>query len=70
MTPAQREKLIVALIDCRIANIQNNSREAEWMGDVMNFGWIGYDKYSNEELLESAELLGIAGIPTLEELKS
>lgn len=58
MTPDQREKLIVAMIDCRIQNIRNNSDEEEWMADAMNFGWIGYDKHSDEELLEDAELFG------------
>ena len=58
MTPDQREKLIVAMIDCRIQNILNNSDEVNWMADVMNFGWIGYDKHSNGELIEDAELFG------------
>lgn len=63
-----KEKLITAMIDRRIQNILNNSDEVNWMADVMNFGWIGYDKHSNRELLESAKMLGIENIPTLEEL--
>lgn len=59
MTPEQREKLIDALIDARIQNIRNNSDEEWWMADVMNFGWIGYIEYTDEELLEDAELLGV-----------
>lgn len=67
---AVKEKLITDMIDCRITNIRNNSDEIGWMADVMNFGWIGYDKHTDEELLVSAEMLGIENIPTLEELKS
>lgn len=67
---AIKEKLIIAMIDCRIQNILNNSAEAEWMADVMNFGWIGYDNHTDEELIEQAEILGIGGIPTLEELEA
>lgn len=58
LTEEQREKLIVALIDCRIANIRNCSCESEWMADVMNFGWIGYDKHTDDELFEDAGNLG------------
>ena len=58
MSPDQREKLIVAMIDCRIQNIRNNSVEEEWMTDIMNFGWVGYDNNTDEELLEDAELFG------------
>ena len=69
---AAKEKLITDLIDRRIANIRDMSMEEEWMADVMNFGWIGYDKHSDEELLENAESL-LDGpddyIPSLEELK-
>lgn len=65
-----KEKLIIDMIDQRITNIRNNSDEIGWMADAMNFGWVGYDKHTDEELLESAELLGIENIPTLEELKS
>lgn len=65
-----KEKLIIDMIDQRITNIRNNSDEIGWMADVMNFGWVGYDKYTDEELIENAELLGIENIPTLEELKS
>lgn len=64
-----KEKLITAMIDRRIQNIRNNSAETEWMAEVMNVGCIGYDNHSNEELIEQAEMLGINGIPTLEELK-
>ena len=67
---AAKEKLIVALIDCRIQNIRNNSQEEEWMADVMNFGWVGYDKHTNAELIGDAEALGIEGIPSLDELSS
>lgn len=63
-----KEKLIIAMIDRRIQNILNNSDEVNWMADVMNFGWIGYDNHTDEELLKSAKQLGIGGIPTLEEL--
>ena len=66
---AVKEKLITDLIDCRIANIRNNSDEKEWMADVMNFGWVGYDKHSDEELIEQAEMLYLENIPSLEELK-
>ena len=66
---AVKEKLITDLIDCRIANIRNNSDEEEWMADVMNFGWVGYDKHSDEELIEQAEMLYLENIPSLEELK-
>lgn len=65
-----KEKLIIAMIDRRIQNILNNSDEVNWMADVMNFGWIGYDNQSNEELIEQAEMLGIDGVPTLEELEA
>lgn len=58
LTEEQREKLIVALIDCRIANILDRSAEVDWMADVMNFGWIGYDKHSDDELFEDAKNLG------------
>ncbi len=58
LTDEQREKLVVALIDCRIANILDTSSEVEWMADVMNFGWIGYDKHSDDELFEDAGNLG------------
>ena len=58
LTEEQREKLIVALIDCRMANIFNRSAEVDWMADVMNFGWIGYDKHSDDELFEDAGNLG------------
>ena len=67
---AVKEKLIVALIDCRIQNIKNNSDESNWMADVMNFGWVGYDKHTDEELIDAAEMLGIEDIPTLEELSA
>jgi hypothetical protein len=65
-----KEKLITAVVDCRIQNILNNSAEVEWMANAMNFGWIGYDNQSNEELIEQAEMLGIDGVPTLEELEA
>jgi len=65
-----KEKLIAAVVDCRIQNILNNSAEVEWMANAMNFGWIGYDNHSNEELIEQAEMLGIDGVPTLEELEA
>lgn len=58
LTEEQREKLIVALIDCRTANILDRSAEVDWMADVMNFGWIGYDKHSDDELFEDADNLG------------
>ena len=58
MSPDQREKLIVAMIDCRIQNIRNNSDEERWISDVMNFGWTGFDKHSDVDLLEVAELFG------------
>lgn len=58
LTEEQREKLIVALIDCRLQNIRNCSCEFEWIADVMNFGWIGYDKHSDDELFEDAGNLG------------
>ena len=41
---AVKEKLIIDMIDARIQNIRNNSMEEEWMADVMNFGWIGFDQ--------------------------
>ena len=66
---AVKEKLITDLIDCRIANIRNNSDEEEWMADVMNFGWVGYDKHSDEELIEQAEMLYLETIPSLEEVR-
>ena len=65
-----KEKLITAVVDYRIQNILNNSAEVEWMANAMNFGWIGYDNQSNEELIEQAEMLGIDGVPTLEELEA
>lgn len=65
---AVKEKLIIDMIDARIQNIRNNSMEEEWMADVMNFGWIGFDKHSDEELIETAELLGLENVPTLDEL--
>lgn len=65
-----KEKLITAIIDRRIQNILNNGDEVEWMADAMNFGWIGYDNHSNEELIEQAEMLDIDGVPTLEELEA
>lgn len=58
LTEEQREKLIVAMIDCRIASILDRSAEVDWMADVMNFGRIGYDKYSDDELFEDAWYLG------------
>ena len=58
LTDEQREKLIIALIDCRTANILDRSAEVDWMADVMNFGWVGYDKHSDDELFEDAENLG------------
>lgn len=58
MSPDQREKLIVAIIDCRIQNIRNNSDEERWIADVMNFGWTGFDKHSDADLLEVAGLFG------------
>ena len=64
-----KEQLILDLIECRIRNIRNNSMEESWMADVMNFGWIGYDKHSDEELIQDAENLGLDDIPTLEELQ-
>lgn len=64
-----KEKLITRMVDCKIQNIRNNSMEEEWIADVLNFGWNGYDKYSNEELLEEAQyLLEMEDLPTLEEL--
>jgi hypothetical protein len=64
-----KEQLILDLIELRIQNIRNNSMECEWMADVMNFGWIGYDKHTDQELIENAKWLGLENIPTLEELK-
>lgn len=66
---AIKEQLIIDMIDKRIENIRNNSLDYEWMADVMNFGWIGYDKHTDRELLEDAEFLEMENIPTLEELK-
>ena len=64
-----KETLITRMVDCKIQNIRNNSDEESWISDALNFGWQGYDKYSNEELLEEAEnLLGLEDLPTLEEL--
>lgn len=53
-----KETLILALIECRIQNIRDMSMEIEWMADVMNFGWVGYDKHTDEELLYDASMLG------------
>lgn len=66
---AVKEKLITDMINQRIQNIRNNCDEEEWMADVMNFGWVGYDRHSDEELIENAQLLGLENIPTLEELR-
>ena len=67
---AAKEKLITSLIDARIQNIRNNGAEEEWMADAMNFGWIGYDKHTKEELIEEAKMLEIEDVPTLEELNA
>lgn len=58
LSEKKKEKLITALIDCRLQNIRNNSSEAEWIADVMNFGWIGYDKHTDAEIFEDADNLG------------
>lgn len=58
------------MVDQRIRSIRDNGDETEWMADAINFGWVGYDKHTDEELIESAELLSIENIPTLEELKN
>ena len=65
-----KEKLIIAMIDKRLQYIREDKSADEWMADVMNFGWIGYDNHTDEELLENAEMLGIENIPTLEELQA
>lgn len=67
---AAKEKLITSLIDARIQNIRNNGAEEEWMADAMNFGWIGYDKHTNEELIYEAKMLDIEDVPTLDELNA
>ncbi|HNC84993.1 MAG TPA: hypothetical protein PK999_18210 [Nitrospira sp.] len=59
MSPEQRKKLIDTMIDTRIQNIRNNSDEEYWMADVMISGWIGYNKYTDKELLKDANLLGV-----------
>ena len=64
-----KEKLITRMVDCKLLNIQNLSMEEEWIADVLNYGWQGYDDYTNEELLEEArDLLEMDCLPTLEEL--
>lgn len=64
-----KEALITRMVDCKIQNIRNNSMEEEWIADVLNFGWQGYDSYTDEELLEEAkDLLELDDLPTLEEL--
>lgn len=65
---AVKEDLITRMVACRIQNIRNNSDEEQWISDALNFGWNGYDSYSNAELIEEAESLEIDDIPTLEEL--
>lgn len=67
---AAKEKLITSLIDVRIQNIRNNGAEEEWMADAMNFGWIGYDKHTNEELIGCAQDMDLEDVPTLEELNA
>lgn len=59
LTAEQRKKLTEALIECRVQNIRNNSAEAEWMADVMGFGWIGYDAHTDADLLSEAKELGV-----------
>ena len=64
-----KEKLITRMVDCKIQNIRNNSMEEEWIADALNFGWQGYETYTNEELLEEAKiLLEMDDLPTLGEL--
>lgn len=64
-----KEKLITRMVDCKIQNIRNISYEEEWIADVLNFGWQGYETYTDEELLEEAKnLLELDDLPTLEEL--
>lgn len=67
---AAKEKLITAMIDARIQNIRNDGAEEEWMADAMDFGWIGYDNHTDEELIEEAKMLEIEDVPTLEELNA
>jgi hypothetical protein len=64
-----KEALIIAMIERRLKYIRQDGTADEWMADVMNFGWIGFDKHTDEELLETAEILGIENPPTLEQLQ-
>ena len=66
---AAKEKLICRLIDCRIQNLLNNGAIEEWVADALNFGWVGYDKHSDEEILQCAEDLELDNLPLLEDLK-
>ena len=67
---AAKEKLITAIVDTRLQELRNNSCEEEWIADVVNYGWIGLDAYTDEELIEEAKMLDIEDVPTLEELNA
>lgn len=67
---AAKEKLITAIVDMRLQELRNNSCEEEWIADVVNYGWIGLDAYTDEELIEEAKMLEIEDVPTLEELNA
>jgi hypothetical protein len=65
----RKEQLIVDLIDMRIQNLRADRDTENWVAEVLNFGWVGYDKYSDDELLAEANELQLMYIPTLEEIK-
>lgn len=63
-----KEDLITRMVDQKIQNIREMCMEEEWIADVLNFGWQGYETYTDEELLEEAAMLELNSLPKLEEL--
>lgn len=65
----RKEQLIIDMIDTRIKRLRAYRDTEQWIADVLNFGWVGYDKYSDQELISEAIELELDNVPTLEEIQ-
>jgi hypothetical protein len=64
-----KQDLIRKMIDCRLQGIFNDGQVGNWIVEVLNSGWIGYEEYTNTELCDEAEEFGIENVPFEEDMQ-